>query len=113
MEFEGKLFLASIDQLSAVIFDQMTNLPGPCQAHLQQNPRFHRDTSFLSLCVGFTWTNTGQTPLTPYDPPALTDALVGMHPGELRRVVVPPELLGELRGRDALEPALGVKKSLL
>ena len=30
----------------------------------------------------------------PYDPPALTDALLGMRPGELRRVKVPPEFLG-------------------
>ena len=34
-----------------------------------------------------------QTPLTPYDPPSLTDAVLGMRPGELRRVVVPPEPL--------------------
>ena len=34
-----------------------------------------------------------QTPLTPYDPPSLTDAVLGMRPGEIRRVVVPPEHL--------------------
>ncbi|CAK9078768.1 unnamed protein product [Durusdinium trenchii] len=46
----------------------------------------------------------GKTPLTPYDPPALTDALVGMHPGELRRVVVPPEFGFGSKGRSIAGP---------
>eukprot|EP00435_Cladocopium_sp_Y103_P053368 s1015_g17.t1 len=41
----------------------------------------------------------GKTPLTPYDPPALTDALLGMRPGELRRVKVPPEFGFGPKGR--------------
>mmetsp|Transcript_30992 Transcript_30992/g.72728 ORF Transcript_30992/g.72728 Transcript_30992/m.72728 type:complete len:221 (-) Transcript_30992:116-778(-) len=46
----------------------------------------------------------GKTPLTPYDPPSLTDAVLGMRPGELRRVVVPPEFGFGKRGRSVMEP---------
>ncbi|CAE7191354.1 FKBP65 [Symbiodinium natans] len=46
----------------------------------------------------------GKTPLTPYDPPSLTDALLGMRPGEIRRVVVPPEFAFGQKGRSVMEP---------
>ncbi|CAE7228830.1 VAC14, partial [Symbiodinium sp. CCMP2456] len=46
----------------------------------------------------------GKTPLTAYDPPSLTDAILGMRPGELRRVVVPPEFGFGPKGRSVMEP---------